>query len=356
MNLWQYKLLAFLHDPPSKPFQVAEHREVAQTLVRNAFPDMDPVQAASFFARVCDHTAAAADRVVCPKARAMKAEWQAEAATFNHPLGGGRLRFKNRITAQMAEEIVTKTQPHNLPYDGLPDNKRDWARFFCHWRLWPQECAKQNHELLHLPADTRIPDHTIWTHCSLVSALQTCVEMASAGDEIACRKFKPAFPLVQIGPVQEFIRRARPTRDLWSGSYLLSWLMAHGIKAVTDQIGPDCVLFPALRGQPLFDFLHKGDLYEPLGFWTDQEKLHLDEDILTPNLPNRFLAVVPEWQALQLAGSAKVAMEGELGKISKQCEAWLGSIGHPLDAHSKERWDQQVEQFLTVHWQIWPWG
>ena len=30
---------------------------------------------------------------------------------------------------------------------------------------------------------------------------------------------------LQIGPVQDFIAQARSTRDLWSGSYLLSWLM-----------------------------------------------------------------------------------------------------------------------------------
>lgn len=35
----------------------------------------------------------------------------------------------------------------------------------------------------------------------------------------------------QIGPVQDFIAAARSTRDLWSGSYLLSWLVAAGIKA-----------------------------------------------------------------------------------------------------------------------------
>ena len=31
--------------------------------------------------------------------------------------------------------------------------------------------------------------------------------------------------LFQLGPVQESIAQARSTRDLWSGSYLLSWLV-----------------------------------------------------------------------------------------------------------------------------------
>jgi len=357
MTDWKQKLLAFLHDPPTKPFNVADHRELAESLIRNA--GLDPAEAAWFFAKVCDHTAAAADRAVCP---AMKADWQAEAVAFNHPLGGGALHFEPRITADQAETMVAAAQPHVLPYDQLPADQRDWARFFCHWRLWPEWCAKKDPRLVHLPAEIRVPDHTVWTHCSVVSALQTCVRTTGAGENLQVREFKPTFLLVQIGPVQEFIAQARPTRDLWSGSYLLSWLIAHGIKAVTDSIGPDCVLFPSLRGQPLFDFLHKESLFKPLELWenTDSDgkkrKLHADEQILTPNLPNRFLAVVPEWQAKELAEAVKDAMLKELRQdISEACWSWLAKIGCPLNQDAQARWHQQIDQFLTVHWQVCPW-
>lgn len=362
MTDWKRKLLAFLHDPPSKPFQVAEHREVAESLVRNAFPEMDVNEASWFFNKVCDHTAAAADRVICPKASAMKADWREEAAAFKHPLGGGELRFERKITAAVAEEIVLKKQPHNLPYDRLAEEKREWARFFCHWRFWPKWCAEESPHLLYLPADTRMPDHTTWTHCSLVSALQGCVEIEGNGESQRVHRFNPAFLIVQIGPVQEFIAQARTTRDCWSGSYLLSWLIAHGIKAVTDEIGPDAILFPAMRGQPLFDFLHKEDLYDRIGQWEEAtsdgkgRKLHADEQILTPNLPNRFLAVVPANLAAELAELATRAMREELRNgISEACMAWLSNKGSPLDDDAKERWLRQVGQFLTVHWQAWPW-
>jgi len=42
---------------------------------------------------------------------------------------------------------------------------------------------------------------------------------------------------LQIGPVQDFIAQARSTRDLWSGSYLLSWLMAAGAKEQVKAFG-----------------------------------------------------------------------------------------------------------------------
>jgi CRISPR-associated protein Cmr2 len=38
----------------------------------------------------------------------------------------------------------------------------------------------------------------------------------------------------KLGPVQPFIEAARTLRDLWSGSYLLSWLTAHAMKPFFD--------------------------------------------------------------------------------------------------------------------------
>jgi CRISPR-associated protein Cmr2 len=352
MNIWQRKLLAFLHDPPTKPFNIGEHRAIAQDLITAA--ELDPVEAALFFAKVCDHTAAAADRVVCPKASVMNADWSLLRA-FKHPLGGGNLSFAGEMTAELAEAKVAEAQSRLGAWRNMRPEQKDWARFFLHWRLWSQYCAESHPSLIHLPADTRIPDHSVWTHCSLVSALTSCVEVSGQGEGMTIKEFKPAFLLVQIGPVQEFIAQARTTRDLWSGSYLLSWLLAHGIKAVTDEIGPDCVLFPALRGQPLFDFLHKTDLYEKLGLWNDLR--HSEESILTPSLPNRFLAVVPEWQAKELAGKAERATRNELcGNISDACLTWFRDQGHEVNADAIRRWHQQLRQFLTVHWQVWPWA
>ncbi len=352
MNIWQRKLLAFLHDPPSKPFNIAEHWAMAEALIRNA--GFQPADVAWFFDKVCDHTAAAADRVICPKSAVLKAEWN-ESAAFKHPLGGGELHFEQPIRHAEAETQVAALQPHTCDWSKVASDaeQQDWAKFFVHWRLWRQRCAEGHPSLAHLPADTRIPDHTIWTHCSIVSALQTCVRIEREQQAVEIRDFQPAFLLVQIGPVQEFIAQARSTRDLWSGSYLLSWLIAHGIKAITDEVGPDCVLFPALRGQPLFDFLHKESLYDKLNMW--DELRHSDEQILTPNLPNRFLAVVPAWQVQQLAEHAVNAMHKKLQDIGKACREWFKNQNHEIPSDAIERWDQQIAQFLNIHWQTWKW-
>ena len=60
----------------------------------------------------------------------------------------------------------------------------------------------------------------------------------------------------KIGPVQPFIEAARTLRDLWSGSYLLSWLTAHAMTALFENgelkpgvtfITPDLDIAPETR-------------------------------------------------------------------------------------------------------------
>jgi CRISPR-associated protein Cmr2 len=369
MNLWQRKLLAYLHDPPSKPLNIRQHGEIAESLIRAAGFD-DPAQVRWFFDKICDHSAAAADRLAFPKPKpgGLVCEFTGGPdSPFHHPLGGGAFPFEQPITAAEAEALIANAQPAYLDAtrEAWSDEAGLWrARFFLHWRLWRHSAsvsrgrAQGDGRLAFLPADTRIPDRSTWNHCSLVSALQSCVEIHGEGDMAEIREFRPAFLLVQIGPVQEFIAQARTTRDLWSGSYLLSWLIAHGIKAVTDQVGPDCVLFPSLWAQPLFDFLHRDELFriktaDGRDLWGEIKPS--DEQILTPNLPNRFLALVPEARAKSLAEAAATAMRDALAAIGNACLDWLQDNKHPVDAAPRVRWDQQLRQFLAVTWQTWPW-
>src|SRR6185437_4355159 len=91
-----------------------------------------------------------------------------------------------------------------------------------------------------LPADTRVPDHTIWAHLDLVSAFAGAFALDPAGE---C-----ALLTVALGPVQDFIAAARKASDLWAGSHLLSTLAWQAMKVVCERLGPDAVLFPNLRG------------------------------------------------------------------------------------------------------------
>jgi len=358
VNFWKTKLMAFLHDPPDKPIDIPRHKERAEAYLRRAGIDPEEYQR---FEPACDHTAAAADRFPFPVPERLKSQFdgtRANDSPIKHPLGGSQLFFDTAFpSVDLAEARFQSCQP-GAELEQLPAEDREWANFFLHWRRWARAVAEIDWRTLYLPADTRIPDHSIWTHISVVSALQGCV----VGD-----KLRPAFLLFHLGPVQDFIAQARSTRDLWSGSYLLSWLTAHAIRTVTDTVGPDTVIFPALAGQPLFDLLHRDRLYEKLKYASgdgreDQtlwQRLGLDRrvaEILTPSLPNRFLALVPADQAEELARKAEEAVHAELEKIGQYCWAWLNREGLIVRDEWCTRFFGQIERFPKIAWQVCPWG
>jgi CRISPR-associated protein. len=80
-----------------------------------------------------------------------------------------------------------------------------------------------------LPADSRFPDHSIWQHNALTSALYSCMGMANDANQAGMMIFS-------ITPVQAFISKARKLRDYWTGSVLLSWLAFEGIRWVIENL------------------------------------------------------------------------------------------------------------------------
>ncbi len=368
-KFWQRKLLAFLHDPPTKPLDLAEgvnHENAAELFMRGA-GFTNPEMIKGLLPRHIDWTAAAADRFPFPRWEAFQktvgktSKFQGNTETpFRHPLGGSDYTFETPLTAGLAaDKFQTAQKGIGAALEQLPEFERDWANFFLHWRRWPIESAQHEPRSYFMPADTRLPDHNIWVHNSLASAL--AASLTEDG------KLHPAFLIFQLGPVQDFIALARSTRDLWSGSYLLSWLIAHALKAVTDQIGPDAVIFPALRGQPIFDLLHREELYIKAVFsdgenksaklwdrvWPDSNEFK--KKVLTPNLPNRFFALVPAAKAADLAQAAEEAVKKELQNIASACWDWFAEKGHKLDSDWRVRYDKQIAAFPQVTWQTFPW-
>jgi CRISPR-associated protein Cmr2 len=351
INFWKQKLLAFLHDPPNKALNIQLHEAISKDFLKRA--GIEPSEMMEF-SKDCDWTSAAADRFPFPVSKVLRSAFTGTGDTpFRHPLGGSDYFFERAFQSSEEAEQIFQDFQSGIILDQIPEEDKDWANFFLHWRRWPIESAQKDSRTFFLPADTRMPDHNIWVHNSITSALQGCVEE---------KQLKPAFLLFQMGPVQKFIEQARSTRDLWSGSYLLSWLVAHAIKAITDEVGPDAVIFPMLRAQPLFDFLHHSRLYDCIKYAgikgttnTLWDRLAISpKEILTPNLPNRFLALVPAYKAEGLAKAAENAVRCELTRIAEACFHWLNQEMPMQDAWRK-RYDEQVKAFPQITWQTLPW-
>lgn len=350
---WQQKLMALLHDAPDKCFDIANHESAAQKhQVVAGFNDEEYRRADEKGVKPADWFSSAAERFGFPKGKC--AHNFKDDPCFIHPLSGKRYEFKPGFADKSGKyaEIIQSA------IKGVPEG--DWhTRFFLYWRRWLENTVASQEELAFLPADTRIPDHTIWSHTAITAALVPCITDGEV---------EPELLMFQLGPVQEFISQARSTRDLWSGSYLISWLMAHALKAISDEIGPDAVVFPSLRGNGIFDALHceefyqhewkHGDAGEVQTTWERLKgdrggKKKMADWLLTPTLPNRFLVIVPKGRGKELAVRAKSAIESELEAIGDAVWGWLEKQG--ASEEWRERWSVQLKAFPQVAWATQSW-
>ncbi len=347
MTNWKNKLLAYLHDPPHKPFRIAGHEDARLTPLNElGLTEADMEAWDRNHAHKCaDWQAAAADRFPFPRADVMRVDWkQDEQLSVRHPLAGERFQPADqpRRDSSVGETWV------NAALKGIPTNGGWKEKFFRVWRLWPERCAREHHPILaYLPADTRIPDHTLWHHNGVVSALEATGE-------------RTAFLMFQIGPVQDFIKQARKLQDLWSGSYLLSFLISKALASLALELGPDCVIYPNLRGVPLLDWwwsqtlgLFPKNFFEP-----GKGRLHPNE-LLTPSLPNRFLALVPAGaEGQRIARAAEKAVRDLWLEVADKVHAEIclrlqDSVGK-FDGWD-HYWQQQVDRFPVIEWTIHPW-
>lgn len=130
---------------------------------------------------------------------------------------------------------------------------------------------------------------------------------------------REALLLFSIGPVQSFINHSRKTRDLYAGSYLLSYLMAEVIKELENNKSIE-MLFPispeqAERGQDL-------------------------------NIPNRLVARVVGYDT---------SMQRELGAqleqfVRSKFEAICLSVFKQAGVSPNEIALSQIREFLEVSW------
>ncbi|RYD35027.1 MAG: hypothetical protein EOP85_19360, partial [Verrucomicrobiaceae bacterium] len=200
---WKRKLAAFLHDPPSKCVNIGLHEDHARTLYRQAgFTGEDELRRlGDTYAKPSDWTASAADRFPFPVSRGnLRSSFDGVRSQFHHPLSLNQpFRFHKEFqSAEAAMEVDQLLQP-------APDNVDTWslgeqwrARYFCHWRLWEKFCTEKDYRFAFLPGETRLPDHSVWTHMQVTAALDSCSD--STGKDAV---LKPAFLKFQLGPVQE---------------------------------------------------------------------------------------------------------------------------------------------------------
>ena len=311
-DYWKAKYGAFLHDPPDKTLvffktlfskgdkTLTGHEERANMLKRT-IPSLRGLN---------DSIIKKADRIVstlqrfnlprefwsenendqegCEEAkRAFTIRSEKKYVSPIHPVSLKKLKGVDHFLAEAAEAVKSDDDQQKkdllFPIDQIPEAiKRSdvQASYFSFWfgapYLYPPARI--------LPADTRIPDHTILNHLDVTAAFSGIFQEGKT----------PGLFSVKIPAVQSFIREARSLSDLWAASHLIASLMKDLIITFIKAYGPDMIIFPSLRENPLIiqDLLKEGLLTHDLESSIPEDILQKDA-LAIATLPNTFLAFIP---------------------------------------------------------------
>ncbi|NLX98476.1 MAG: type III-B CRISPR-associated protein Cas10/Cmr2 [Rhodopirellula sp.] len=339
MNDAQDLLIAWLHDPPDKALDIQRHVGRACRYLSSAL--RSPVEPSMLQQNYADQMASATERLPMPR-------WEADARTV---VGADQLRLLHPLSGDNADEDPIHRQRDLREneilsaieelLDGVDDPV---SRFLVLWRMLPERLATVRPVYGCLPADTRVPDHTIWQHLDTTAGLHQVLGDSQGG----------AFLCFSIGPVQSFIATARTVRDLWTGSMILSWLTFRAMLPVVGELGPTALIYPSLRGIPLLDLW----LCRQPGL---RGKINLAGVFARkmPCIPNRFVAMVPWGESGSQAGQLADACRGAAAEAWREMAAAVhGELDARLsnwDADWDRHWQGQIDGFFDLRTSLLPW-
>jgi CRISPR-associated protein Cmr2 len=275
---WQAKIWGLLHDPALKALHNRTGRgqegawkklNCMQGWVSPKASSLKP----SFYSTnwlkhvgLCDLIASASDRATLGRLPTMTAiDYDNEGLEIRHLLSGASQKLK---LEQWHHRIDSERQNFLQGTEAvLLDNIKDWDDprkvYWWLWRCYPEALANalgaERHEsAIHLlPAETRLPDGSLWSHTTMTSALAGALAGYYQHDSNYPKKrerfikSRPHIVTFTFTPVQELIKASRKMRDFWAGSWLLHYLSAKICWAIAWKYGPDTLLYPCLYEQPL---------------------------------------------------------------------------------------------------------
>ena len=333
MNKFSEKLKAFLHDPIDKCFDIPAHIERAKRYAEKL--EVSEIEKS----KGSDIIASSLERSLLPKG--VKQDF----TEIRHPLSTGSIKIENYPKKKIFQKI-------EKAYENIGEEVKHWneeKKFFYLWRnlqdklfedLKSENWAKF---LPILPADTRIPDHSIWEHLKITSAIN-----AFWDEESKTAYQNNSLFLFTIGPVQSFIKQARKTQDFYMGSFMLSYFTFVAIKKLIDKYGPTSVIYPDLYKQSFVDWFLKEDLkIDVLNF--------KEENLLLPTIPNKFVAIIPTSKKEEIesfANELKNSIKEEIKKVKKTI---VDELNLNEEQELKKGLEEHLAEFPQIYWVALSW-
>lgn len=344
LTLWQQRLVQTLHDPVHKAMVLGtgrKHTDVATDLSERLVG-----LKLTAYHKAPDRIAAGADRPMLGGGQQVGVDWR-RSPILTHPLQpGAALRLADRLSTlgtgatkavdgltaslgdwfeqRFASEETEDDPPH--PWKDLAAVEQTQLQL---WRALPELMCATGYPIL--PADSRTPDHSIADHLRVTAALAFTNKLGATSPNPAQ---EPVLLTLSLRGVQAFITEARKARDLWTASMLyaeLAWAMT---LPIVRRYGPEAILYPDLRGNPLVDqWLHTDhpQVIRPLQAQPPRTRAAV--------MPNKIFAVVPRGGEGELLPVAELVEEARNAVAAR----WRGAADavrrHLLAVHGPGAWE-----------------
>lgn len=364
-ELWQQKLIMLIHDPPGKMIflRTGKHEVIAKAI----FQRITGV-ALKYYNREPDRAQAGADRPIASPPTRTKGQspiavgWP-HRPVITHPLGSSKLGSTNihfdpaalPRSREDARELVEDLYEHYAPDQegedrGAEEGEREAAAiagadlwgsadklqeaFLWLWRTRPELIPEAIPRAIwqHQPADSRVPNHSLWDHLRLTSSLAFIKNKSKKSLEGPKMPWLLAF---SIGPVQHFIRQSRTGTDLWTSSMILSDLMWHAMSPFVEQYGPESIVYPDLCKNPRADvWLAQQDKEKGWNVLRDEDK---DPCSYAGIFPNTFVVLLPK------GGEGEEALR-PLQEMAKKAQERAEKRWIQLTEVAYRYWEKQAER------------
>jgi len=327
MNWYEDFLKKFFHDPMDKPFNIPGHERRAKEYAE--YFGVSGIDEGKY----SDQIASCMERSLLPR------DIKQDFTEIRHPLSEEKIDVI--LNSQKSiEEISSCLEKISNSYK----NQSDKEKAFLIWRNLLEEIIEkiQDEELKKcipiLPADTRVPDHSILEHLKVTTAINAFENYQNN-----------SLFLFTIGPVQSFISQARKAKDFYMGSFMLSYFTFIAMEEVIENYGPSSIIYPDLYKQPLMDWYLKNKGIAPKNFNPDH--------ITLPTIPNRFVAIIGTTDKNKIEEISKnmiIKIKNEIKRTKEKILKEL-KIDVKLSDTQKEILQNQLSDFPQIYWVAIPW-
>ncbi|WAM33724.1 type III-B CRISPR-associated protein Cas10/Cmr2 [Caldicellulosiruptor morganii] len=380
MGVWKLKLKAFLHDPLDKQWVLSfdcpknkeheSHEMVSEKLLNYILPN-ECIEEFSEITKIADEISYPMNEINEILENLKKPTIIKPEEICFHDIYSRKIRKKviNKYFKNKHKRLEKFFQLLGNIFLNLNCNDEEKAKlaFLLLWQYVPDFFKWVT---IH-PADSQIPSHSIYNHLVQTSAIATAITNVN---ELLSGKLEgdiPAFLIFTIGPVQSFIAKARKTQDLWAGSYILSYLTYKSLEPLIDELGPDMVIYPNLRGQPLIErWLHnifssirdKNESFEQIiesfkAMFCHNNKEDNEQKLLIANIPNRFLAFIP-FSRKNIADKCKESLTNTLTKFAKEIDTLVKEEylkDFEINPAFQDEIKNQLLSYFQVYYAVLPW-